>query len=51
MACGTLKDLSIKGIICALPDNKVDTTMHYNKFGKDTVDKVIETYGLEECNK
>ena len=47
MACGTLRDLSIKGIICALPDNKVDTTMHYNKFGKDTVDKVIESTGVK----
>ena len=47
MAYGTLQNIGIKGIICALPDNKVDTTEHYDTFGKETVDKVIESTGVE----
>lgn len=46
MACGVLRDLSIRGIVCALPDNKVETAAHYSKFGKETVDKVIESTGV-----
>lgn len=46
MACGVLRDLSIRGIACALPDNKVETTAHYSKFGKETVDKVIDSTGV-----
>lgn len=46
MAKGVLQDLSIRGIVCALPDNKVETTAHYSKFGQETVDKVIESTGV-----
>lgn len=47
MAYGTLQNIGIKGIICALPDNKVDSTEHYDKFGKETVDKVIDSTGVK----
>lgn len=46
MAKGVLRDLSIRGIVCALPDNQVETTAHYSKFGQETVDKVIESTGV-----
>lgn len=47
MASGILENLSIKGIVCAVPDNKVETTAHYEKFGKATVDKLIESTGVQ----
>lgn len=47
MAYGTLKEVKIKGIMCALPDNQVDSTEHYHKFGKETVDKVMESTGVK----
>lgn len=47
MAFGILRDLTVRGIVCALPDNKVETTEYYSKFGKETVDKVIDSTGVQ----
>lgn len=47
MAFGVLRDLAVRGIVCALPDNKVETTEYYSRFGKETVDKVIDTTGVQ----
>lgn len=47
MAYGTLQNIGIKGMVCALPDNKVETTAHYDKYGQETVDKVIESTGVK----
>jgi 3-oxoacyl-[acyl-carrier-protein] synthase-3 len=46
MAIGELKNVTIKGISCCLPDNKVLNTDYYEKFGKDLVDKVIRVTGI-----
>jgi 3-oxoacyl-[acyl-carrier-protein] synthase-3 len=46
MAIGELKNVTIKGISCCLPDNKVLNTDYYEKFGKDLVDKVIKMTGI-----
>lgn len=46
MAGGKLRNLSIRGIICALPDNKVLTVSREEQFGKETVDKIIESTGI-----
>ena len=46
MAFGELKNVTIKGISCCLPDNKVLNTDYYEKFGKDLVDKVIKMTGI-----
>ena len=46
MAFGELKNVTIKGISCCLPDNKVLNTDYYKKFGKDLVDKVIKMTGI-----
>lgn len=47
MAIGTLHDLKIKGIVAALPDNKQETVSRSNNFGKDTINKLIETTGVQ----
>lgn len=47
MAYGSIQNLRVRGIICALPDNKIETTSYYKTFGKETVDKVIESTGVE----
>jgi len=46
MAIGELKNVTIKGISCCLPDNKILNTDYYEKFGKDLVDKVIKMTGI-----
>jgi len=46
MAIGKLENVAIKGISCCLPDNKVSNTDYYERFGKDTVDKVINMTGI-----
>lgn len=47
MAKGILRDLSVRGIVCALPDNKVETTAHYSRFGQEKVDKFIKSTGVQ----
>jgi 3-oxoacyl-[acyl-carrier-protein] synthase-3 len=46
MAMGEIKKVTLKGISCCLPDNKVLNTDYYKKFGKDLVDKVIKKTGI-----
>lgn len=48
MAIGQMKDLKVCGIVCAVPDNRVETASasNYDKFSKETVDKVIESTGV-----
>lgn len=47
MATGILHNLCIRGIVCALPDNKIDTTSFYQTFEKEAVDKFIKSVGVE----
>ncbi len=47
MAKGTLSALKISGIAAALPDNKIDTADRRERFGKETVEKLIETTGVK----
>lgn len=47
MADGTLHNLSIRGIVCALPDNKIETTSFYKIFEKRVVDKFVKLVGVE----
>ena len=47
MAYGTLQNISVKGITCALPDNKVSTISYYDVFGQETVNRVIKSTGVE----
>lgn len=47
MACEKLRNLAIKGIVCALPENKVLSTEYYDIFGKDEVDKVMASAGIK----
>lgn len=46
MAKGKLEHLEIKGIVAALPDHKTETISGKDKFGKNTVEKLIETTGV-----
>lgn len=46
MAEFELKGISIKGISCAVPKNRVDNTVFYEKFGKEAVDSVIQMTGV-----
>lgn len=36
----------IKGIACAIPDNKIPNAEYYNKFGKPNVDKIAKMTGV-----
>ena len=47
MAYGTLKDIVLKGIVAALPDNKVETISGASKFGDSTIRKLIDTTGVQ----
>ena len=47
MAEFILKGIGIKGISCAVPNNCVDNTIYYDKFGKDAVDNVIKMTGVK----
>lgn len=47
MACFELKGIRIQGVSCAVPNNKVDNTQFYDKFGKENVDNVIKMTGVK----
>lgn len=47
MARGKLEHLGIKGIVAALPDHKAETIAGADKFGRSTVEKLIETTGVQ----
>ncbi len=47
MAEFILNDIAIKGITCAVPENKVVTRDFSDKFGSDYVESFIETTGVE----
>lgn len=47
MARGKLEHLEIKSIVAALPDHKTETIAGIDKFGKNTVEKLIETTGVQ----
>lgn len=46
MSCGTVSNISIKGISCAVPDNIVKTEDYYDRFGPEVVDKFIKMTGV-----
>ena len=47
MAHFNLEDIAIRGISCAVPDNKVDNTVFYRQFGQDSVDNFINMTGVK----
>lgn len=47
MANGALYDLTIRGIVAALPDNKQETVSKSVDFGESAVNKLIETTGVK----
>ena len=47
MAKFNLAEISIKGIACSVPNNKVDTTSFYGKFGQKYVDDFINMAGVK----
>jgi 3-oxoacyl-[acyl-carrier-protein] synthase III len=46
MAKGIFKGILIKGIACAVPNNKKDIKFWYKKFGKESVDKFVKMTGI-----
>lgn len=42
-----LEGIEIKGISCAVPNNKIDNTMFYDRFGKEAVDNIIKMTGVQ----
>lgn len=47
MAYTEIGGVSIRGIACCLPDNKIETRSHYERFGQEKVDKFITKTGIE----
>lgn len=47
MADFILNDISIEGISCAVPKNRVDSTEFYDKFGKEAVDSFVDMTGVK----
>jgi len=47
MAIGRIDDISIKGISCVLPVNRVETTSRIQDFGKEAVEKIIKKTGVQ----
>lgn len=47
MAKGTINNISIKGIACAVPDQVRDAEFWYDKFGYDAVDKFTKMTGVK----
>lgn len=46
MALGHLKGIEIKGVVCALPDNKKMTIDHTDNFDKEVLERVVEQTGV-----
>lgn len=47
MPTGTLKNITIKGIVCTVPDNIVYSESYYDTFGEDNVKKFVNMTGVE----
>ncbi len=47
MAFGTIKNLNVRGIVCALPKNKIDTVAHTEKFEKELLERIAEQTGVK----
>jgi 3-oxoacyl-[acyl-carrier-protein] synthase-3 len=47
MSIGTIEGISIKGISCAVPTDRIDSVSRYVDFGKEAVDKIIDKTGVE----
>ncbi len=47
MAKGYFKNIAIKGIACAVPDQKREADYWYDKFGQDAVNKFINMTGVK----
>lgn len=47
MLAATLEKLKISAIATAVPTKKVENTSYYERFGQETVDKIIATTGVE----
>lgn len=48
MIYSELEGVKISGIAVAVPPNEVPLTQYYTSFGKDTVDKIIESTGVQK---
>ncbi|MCM1568115.1 MAG: ketoacyl-ACP synthase III [Roseburia sp.] len=46
MALGQLKGIGIKGVVCALPDNKKMTVDYTDKFEKEVLERVVDQTGV-----
>jgi len=51
MAKGIFKGILIKGIACAVPNNKKDIKDWYQQFGKDSVNKFVKMTGVNSIYK
>jgi len=51
MAKGTINNVKIKGMACAVPDTIVKTTDYYDKFGEDFVRKFTKVVGIEQRHR
>lgn len=47
MAYGVLKNIGVKGLICALPRNRVKTVEHTDKFELKVLERVVEQTGVK----
>lgn len=47
MANFNLEGIAIRGVSCAVPDNKVDNTVFYEKFGQENVDSFVKMTGVK----
>lgn len=47
MAKGSIQNISIKGIACAVPNQVRDAEFWYDKFGEEAVDKFIKMTGVK----
>lgn len=47
MAKFSLDGISIRGISCAVPDNKVDNVVFYEQFGQESVDSFVKMTGVK----
>ena len=47
MASGVLKNINIRGIVCGLPKNKINTVDHTDSFELDVLERMVEETGVE----
>lgn len=48
MAAGIFEQCLVRGIACAVPENKIENLSYYDEFGKDVVDKFVKVVGVKK---